>query len=178
MARIITVACVVALLIADFGDSTLAGVISVEGDTGDGQVDVNGVVPPPDLTREVVRVGAGGNIVRGHAIIWFFELPTLSDFATITSTELKFQYTGITEATVVTPPEFNVDLFGIDARANASIQGSDYHDGDAALSTDSLIVPSVLVPSSAVGSYSITNPKNPQCFRRMAGDQHALIIRE
>ena len=76
MARIFTVACVVALLIADFGDSTLAGVISVEGDTGDGQVDVNGHAS--DFSQPIVKTGTGGNIVRGFAVVWFFELPVLS----------------------------------------------------------------------------------------------------
>ena len=62
MARIFTVACVVALLIADFGDSTLAGVISVEGDTGDGQVYFSG--PITNLSDPIVRVGAGSDTVR------------------------------------------------------------------------------------------------------------------
>ena len=157
MARIFTVACVVALLIADFGDSTLAGVISVEGDTGDGQVDINGEVPTADLTREIVRVGAGGNQIRGHAIILFFELPLLPSYAQITNAEISIQYFGITEATVITPPNFNVDLFGIDARPTATIEGSDYYDGNAAFSSDSLIQASVLVPSSSQGKIGIAN---------------------
>ena len=55
------------------------------------------------------------------------------------------------------PPDFNIDLFGIDARAAAVIQTSDYYDGNATLSSDSLIQTDVLAPSSAPGNYGIEN---------------------
>jgi hypothetical protein len=49
-------------------------------------------------------------------------------------------------------PNFNVDLFGIDARSTPTLTNSDFFDGNAALSTDTLIAQSFITPSTGVGS--------------------------
>lgn len=127
-----------------------AGVITIVGDTADGSIDVNGI--PANSSDQFTRVGTGGDIIRGVNIIYFFELPTLSSLTTITDAELRFEYVGKRDT-----PEFNIDLFGIDARPDAHIEASDYYDGIATSSSDSLIQIEIITPSTSFGNLSVGN---------------------
>jgi hypothetical protein len=130
-------------------------IITVLGDKGDGGVDVHGT--PVNLSDPDFRPGTGGNIIRGQAAIYFFALPTISPGAAITSATLQFQYLGIYVDSIPSIPEFNLDVFGINARPTATIQSSDYYGGPTALSTDTLILASAITPSTAPGAFGITN---------------------
>ena len=101
-----------------------AGVISVVGDSGNGQIGADGSIAGIGLEKD--RTGTGGDNSRGLALIYFFELPTFSAFTTITNAELEFEYVEEENS-----PEFKIDLFGIDARPSAIFQASDYYDGNA-----------------------------------------------
>jgi hypothetical protein len=90
-----------------------AGVISVVGDTGDGQIGADGSIAGIPVQSD--RTGTGGDNSRGLALIYFFALPTLSPGGTIINAELQFDFVEKTNT-----PEFNIDLFGIDARPTQS----------------------------------------------------------
>ena len=100
------------------------------------------------------RAGTGGDNLRGLASIFFFELPTFSSDAIITNAELQLEYVEIEG-----DPEFNIDLFGIDARPKAIFDASDYYDGDAASSSDALIEASLITKSTTVGNLSVANSR-------------------
>jgi hypothetical protein len=50
------------------------------------------------------------------------------------------------------PPNFNADLFGIGSRSSPTILSTDYYDGNASLSTNTLIARGFLTPSTAPGT--------------------------
>jgi hypothetical protein len=131
-----------------FGGATRADTIL--GNPADGTVDVNGLAG--DFGLPTLRAGTGGNNVRGHADIFFFAIPDVPSPASITGATLRFTYLDIARFTHTVVPEFNVDLFGIGARATPTIVSSDYHDGDAALSTDTLIAESIITPTTPTGN--------------------------
>src|SRR4051794_8955154 len=87
------------------------GVITITGDPGDGVVDVNGL--GQDFPSTQLRLGTGGDDVRGHADIFFFALPKLSSRDVLLGAELRFQYLGISQFTVLVTPEFDADLYGL-----------------------------------------------------------------
>ena len=133
-------------------DGATAGLISVVGDPGDGIVDVNGL--PQDFSNAQLRVGVGGNNVRGLAAIYFFALPNVPARDAILGVELSIEYLGFARGSpgVFADPEFNIDLFGLGSRSTPTILSADYHDGDASLSTDTLIAEGFITPSTASGS--------------------------
>jgi len=145
-------ACLVAtVLVAVCVADATAGLVVLVGDTGDGTVSVDGGAGSLDLPG--IRCGTGGNDSRGVASIFFFALPALSPGSTIIGAELEVGYLGIAHQS----PEFNVDAFGIDARPNAIIEASDYYDGIAALSPDTLLQTAIIRPSTTPGIRSIEN---------------------
>lgn len=77
----------------------------------------------------------------------------------ITDVQRQFQYPGVYVDSVPSIQEFNLDVFGIDARLNALIQAGDYYDGPAALSSVTLIQTDVITPSTIVGNLSIGNSR-------------------
>ena len=144
---------VLTLSLATAGDA-LGGLLVIPGDVGDGTVDVNGL--PQDFSLTQLRPGVGGNNVRGLASIFFFALPDISSPATLVGATLRIQFLDITRASIVTIPEFNVDLFGLGARSSPTILCSDYFDGDSSLSSDTLIAKSFITPSTSPGSLSVS----------------------
>lgn len=151
MYRSLSCVVVVALSLGAVGEA-FGVTITIPGDIGDGVVDVNGL--PQDFFLPQLRVGVGGNNVRGLAVIFFFALPTVPSPASIVGAQLDIAYLGISQGSpgVFVPPEFNVDLFGIGARSSPTILGSDYHDGSASLSTDMLIAERFVTPSTLPGT--------------------------
>lgn len=131
--------------------STTAGII-IRGDQGDGTIDVNGL--PQDFSLTQLRVGAGGNNVRGLAPVFFFALPNVPSRASILGAELKIEYLGFSRGSpgVFVDPEFSADLFGLGGRATPTILSGDYYDGDASLSTDTLIQAGFITPTTGPGS--------------------------
>jgi hypothetical protein len=125
-------------------------VISVLGDTADGTVTFDGFAG--DFSLPMIRAGVAGNDVSGQATIFFFALPRLPSRSSLVGAELDLQYLGISQFTVTVPPEFNGDLFGIGARSTPTILASDYYDGDASLSADSLIAEAFVTPTSVPSS--------------------------
>ena len=103
---------------------------------------------PQDLADPITRVGTGGNNLRGLAAVYFFELPTFSSLATITNAQLQIEYLGVSPSSNTVTPEFNVDLFGIDARPDAIIHSGDYYDGDSAFSSDVLVQTAMIMPTT------------------------------
>lgn len=148
-------ACLVAtVLVAVCVVDATGGLIVVVGNTGDGNASVNGL--PGSLGAPATWVGTGGNDVRGFAAIYFFALPTLSPGSTLTGAQLRVEYLGLGYRPV---PDFSVGLFGINARADATILASDYYDGNAALSSDTLLQTAVVTPTTPVGtSIAVANP--------------------
>lgn len=144
----------VCLLGVCVGDAT-AAIVSIVGDPGDGGVDVNGIAS--GFTSPDARIGTAGNNVRGVHVVYFFALPTFTSVSTITNAQLQIEYLGIAQFTHTVTPEFNVDVFGIDARPNAIIQASDYYDGDATFSSDALIQTGIITPSTASGNLTIAS---------------------
>jgi hypothetical protein len=151
------IACLVAIALS-FGiaGEAFGGTITVAGDYGDGSVDVNGL--PQNFDLPVLRVGTGGNNVRGHASIFFFALPALPSPGALAEADLTLNYLGIAEGSpgVFGIPEFNADLFGIGARSTPTILSTDYHDGNASASTDTLIAQGFITPSTAPGTLHAT----------------------
>jgi hypothetical protein len=125
-------------------------VTTIVGNDRDGQIGADGSIA--GIFAHQDRTGTGGNNHRGLALIYFFELPTFSPLTTITGAELEFEYVEKTDT-----PEFNIDLFGIDARLNPVIQVSDYYDGHAASSSDTLIQTAIITPSTSLGHLSVAN---------------------
>ena len=132
---------------------TNAGYISVLGDSGNGQIGADGSIAGIGIQKD--RVGTGGDNERGLALIYFFELPTFSSLTTITNAELQIEYVEI--ETSSGPPDFNIDLLGIDVRPSSIFDASDYYDGIATLSSDTLIQASTLIPTTVPGNISIAN---------------------
>src|SRR6266545_8277054 len=85
------------------------GFVTVTGDTGDGTIDVNGL--PQDFSLTQLRVGTGGDNLRGLAPVFFFALPTLSSSDALLDAQLQLAYLGLTRATVFAAPDFNADLY-------------------------------------------------------------------
>jgi hypothetical protein len=136
-------------------DRYAPAVVTVLGDPGDGHVDVNGL--PQDFSLPTLRVGVGGDNVRGLADIFFFALPKLTSVTSLLGAHLNLQYLGISQFTVTVTPEFNADLFGLGARSTPTILSTDYYDGDSSLSTNTLIAKGFITPSTAPGSLQASN---------------------
>jgi hypothetical protein len=122
-----------------------SGGLIVVGDAADGLVDVNGVGDTEPIPA--IRPGTGGNNSRGQAAIFFFELPSFASRDAIAGVDLEVHYLGIDGSV----PNFNLDLYGIGARAVAQIQASDYYDGSGFDATSTLIQDDIVIPSTAVG---------------------------
>jgi hypothetical protein len=144
----------VAVHIAAFAHTATAGTIVVVGDPGDGEVDVNGL--PGSFALTQVRVGTGGNNVRGIADVFFFALPNVPSPTSIVGAQLNLQYLGISQFSVLVTPEFNADLFGLGARLTPTVLSSDYYDGNASLSTDTLLLKGLITPSTVPGSLHVS----------------------
>ena len=129
-----------------------AGVINVTGDAGDGQLGAAGEVQ--GLSVEHDRAGVGGDNSRGLGLIYFFELPTLPAGTTLTGAELQLQYTQIETNAA---PDFNLDLYGLDARNTATFSASDYVDGNTSSPSDTLIESAIITPTTDPGKLSISN---------------------
>jgi hypothetical protein len=128
------------------------GPINVRGDAADGTVDVNGL--PGDFSLPQLRVGVGGDDVRGLAPVFFFSLPTLPSRDSLAGAELRLTFLDFTRGTPGNWefPRYNVDLFGLGARATPTILNADYYDGDASLGTDALIAEGFATPATAPGT--------------------------
>ena len=151
MSRLAVYAMVVFLCAVRVSDAT-AGIISIVGDPGDGKVAADGVVA--SLTSQEVVVGTAGNAVQGSAIVYLFELPTLTSGQTFARAQLDFEYLEFSDSAI---PEFNVDIFGINARPQAVLESGDYYDGDATLSSDTLIQDAVITPVTVLGNLAVSN---------------------
>jgi hypothetical protein len=134
-----------------------AGVIIV-GDAADGLVDVNGIGDTEPIPA--IRPGTGGNNSRGQAAIFFFELPNFASRETISAVDVELHYLGIDGSV----PNFNLDLYGIGARAIAQIQASDYYDGSGLDATDTLIQNNIATPTTAVGPLDLNDGGRESVF--------------
>lgn len=131
-----------------------AGFITVVGDTGDGTIDVNGL--PQDFSLTQLRVGTGGDNLRGLAPVFFFALPTLSSSDSFLDAQLQFAYLGLTRATVFAAPNFNADLYGLGTRSTPTILATDYYDGNASGSTDTLLAQGFITPTTTAGTLQLS----------------------
>jgi hypothetical protein len=146
------VACVLLLASPSLG---LGGPITIVGNLGDGTLDVNGHAS--GLSDPGIGIGSGGNDARGQQGILFFALPTVASPSAITSASFQIDYLGLQGFTVMVPPEFNVDLFSLGTRSSPTILPTDYYDGPASLSTDTLVTAGLVTPSTAVGRLTVTD---------------------
>lgn len=111
MLRLTSLVLAVALVLIGTGKAS-AAFLPITGNTADGTVDVNGL--PQDFPLTQLRSGVGGNDLRGLALVYFFELPTLPSRDSLVSAQLRLTFLDVTRATVFTAPDFNADLFGLD----------------------------------------------------------------
>jgi len=131
-----------------------AGFIAVTGDTGDGTIDVNGL--PQDFSLTQLRVGTGGDNLRGLAPVFFFALPTLSSSDALLDAQLQLAYLGLTRATVFAAPDFNADLYGLGMRSTPTILTTDYFDGNSSFSHDALLAQGFITPTTAAGTLQLS----------------------
>lgn len=147
--RRLSLCAAVCFLVVPVGAAN-ASILGIVGDLGDGQIGSDGSVAGIAQPRD--RTGTGGDNRRGLALIYFFALPTLSPSTTIINAELELEYVEKTNV-----PEFNIDLFGIDARPSATFDAGDYYDGAASSSSDALVQSSLITPSTSLGNLTVAN---------------------
>jgi hypothetical protein len=126
--------------------------VTIGGDPGDSSVQDGAAVNPADATLPALRVGSGGDNERGHAAVFFFELPTLPSRDSLLAADLQLHYLGFTPFSFPQHvPRNDADLYGIGVRSVAEVSAVDYYDGDPGGTSDSLITASLLTPASATG---------------------------
>jgi hypothetical protein len=144
-------------LIAMTGAVSGAEPLTIRGHTGDGTIDANGL--PQDESLPILRVGTGGDTVRGLAPVFFFALPPAPSREAITGAELEFQYLGTARGTAdhFIPPQFKADLYGLGTRATPSVLRSDYHDGKATATSGTLLASSLIKPTTPAGRLRLSD---------------------
>jgi hypothetical protein len=130
-------------------------VVGTIGDPGDGDVGDN--VAPGSLDAATLRVGTAGSDVHGQSAVFFFALPKLPWCALIAKAELQLSYQGVTQGKRTSRPDFNVNLFGLDARPRPVIRTSDYFDGEASRSKDALVAANFITPATSTGRLQVSN---------------------
>lgn len=118
---------------------------SVVSDKGDGPVS-NGTQVFRNLATERVGLGGSGSDVRGFAVLYFFELPTISSPADLASADLSVFYSYKSNN-----PAFSIDVYGAGTTSASPIDGTvivgvGYSDGPSA--TGTLIQSSLVAPTT------------------------------
>lgn len=133
-------------------------IITVRGDAKDVSVDRNGTAD--GVSAPALRVGTAGDDLRGQAALYFFALPTLSPRDAVAGAELELQYLGTAKGTGRNfgTPAFALDLFGLDARADATVTAADYHDGTSLPQSGSLVARSLVTPTTKPGPVRVSDP--------------------
>jgi hypothetical protein len=127
-------------------------ILDIVGHQGDGSVQADVPVNPLDATLPSLRVGSGGDDERGHAAVFFFELPNLQTGDSLLAADLSLRYLGFTPFTFPQyVPHDDADLYGLGVRPTVEIFSQDYYDGDPSGALDTLIRASILTPGSSVG---------------------------
>jgi hypothetical protein len=130
--------------------------LNIAGDPGDSSVQHGAAVNPADAALPALRVGSGGDNERGHAAVFFFELPTLPSRDSLLAADLAIHYLGFTPFSFPQHvPRNDADLYGLGVRSVAAVSTADYYDGDPSGTSDSLIAASLLTPASAIGTLPI-----------------------
>lgn len=153
MNRCLTCILTIAFTFATAGKA-FGGFITVTGDTGDGTIDVNGL--PQDFSSAQLRVGTGGDNLRGLAPVFFFALPTLSPSDLLVGVQLQFAYLGLTQASIFTAPNFNADLYGLGTRSTPTILTTDYFDGTPSASGGTLLAQGFITPTTSAGTLQLS----------------------
>jgi hypothetical protein len=145
--------CFAIALTACFAATAHASItLTIGGDSGDSSVQDGAAINLTDAMLPALRVGSGGDNERGHAAVFFFELPTLPSRDSLLAANLDLHYLGFTPFSFPQHvPRNDADLYGIGVRSVAEVNSADYYDGDPAGTSDSLITASLLTPASAVG---------------------------
>ena len=142
-----------------------------------------GVIANQNINGAQVRVGrftgGGGENVNS---LYVFQLPDLGAIANPFATaDLEFDFLNIDTAGAA--PDYNADLYGIDARATAAVAGpntfGDFYAGPAVDPDATLLQDSILTPTTALGninSVDISSYLNAQ-YAGGAGANQFVFLR-